>query len=254
MSLSKVARASSNGEVPHFLSLKEIRQPIDPEAQEEFDREKLLQEKLAHLEGEIASKEREIKEVTEAFHTTLEVEREQFSQDLNRERENVLKAAFSEGFNNGHQDGLNAWEEKIRQANLVLDQSIRDAQAYLDQSESTILNLALAISEKIVGETLQSEESWQSLVKSAIREMRETSPIKILVAPERVNATRNTLDILKEITYGSDILIFPDPELSQTACLVESPSGRLDAGVSTQLNQLKKALTELLGSPPHESR
>jgi flagellar assembly protein FliH len=253
MSLSKVARASFSEKATHFLTHKEIRQPIVPESQEAVDQEMWLVEKLARLEGEIASKQREINEATEAFQARIQAEREQFSQDLNRERENVLKEAFSEGFNKGHQEGLNAWEEKIRQANLVLEKSIEEAHAYLDQSEPTILNLALAISEKIVGETLQTEESWRSLVKQAIREMRETSPIKILVAPERVTATRSALDSLKEITYGSDILVFSDTELSQNACLVESPSGRLDAGVSSQLNQLKMALTDLLGSAPYES-
>ncbi|HSU80160.1 MAG TPA: FliH/SctL family protein [Candidatus Angelobacter sp.] len=253
MSFSKVARAYIGDEVTH-LSLKEIRQPVDPEAQEELDREKLLQEKLARLESEIALKDKELQEVEAAFRASLEVERDHFYQELAKEKETVLREAVSEGVKKGNQEGLDAWTEKIQQANLILETSMKESHDYLGSSETTILNLALAISEKIVGQQLEQTEAWQALVKQAIREMRETSPIKILVSPERVTSTREALDQLKEITYGSDILIFSDPELSPTDCLVESPSGRLDASVSTQLNQLKKALTELLRSPSHESR
>lgn len=249
MSFSKVAKASLSEEVTHFLTLKEIRQPVNPEAQEEFNREKQLQERLAQLEREIQAKELELKEAEAAFRSSLEAERERFNQELTQEKENVLKAAFSDGFNKGNQEGLNAWTEKLNQATITLEKAIEDAHTYLNQSEWTILKLALVIAEKIVGERLEEKASWQSLVQQATREMRETSPIKILVAPERVNMTREALDTLREMTYGAEIFVFSDPDLNSADCIVESPSGRLDASVTTQMNRLKKALSERLGSP-----
>ena len=41
-------------------------------------------------------------------------------------------------------------------------------------------------------------------------------------------------------------MIYPDPDLLQGSCLIESTYGRIDASIDIQLMEIKKALTQCL--------
>ena len=45
-----------------------------------------------------------------------------------------------------------------------------------------------------------------------------------------------------------NLFIYPDSDLSEDSCLIESSSGRIDASIDTQLSEIKVKLTELLES------
>ena len=45
-----------------------------------------------------------------------------------------------------------------------------------------------------------------------------------------------------------DFYIYPDDELEETSCIIESENGRIDASVDSQLEEIKIKLFEMLES------
>lgn len=45
-----------------------------------------------------------------------------------------------------------------------------------------------------------------------------------------------------------DFYIYPDEELSEMDCIIESANGRIDASIDSQLEEIKNKLIELLES------
>lgn len=256
MSLSNVARAKLATDAPRELNLKTFKtlsMPSEESLEEEFNPVRALQMKLDEIKEEIQVQEARLEQEAQRFHEDLEHKKEVFTLELAAERKRELERGFAEGFDQGERAGFDAWQTKLNKANDITNQALNEAHAYIDQQEFVILQLSLKVAEKIIAQSLSNDdETWIELVKNAVKEMREHSPIKILVSLTQYEQTIQHLSDLKAITYGSDILVFVDDQLEPYDCRIESPAGTLDAGVSSQLKKLKEAMIELLGGR-HES-
>lgn len=250
MSLSSISRAKVDEARPRLLGVKSMVTST-PEGFAETDApdpELEWQSKLAELRQELMNLEQEIEQKKQVFQNELDKERHHFQVTLAEERKQTIEESFNEGFAQGEQAGRDAWQEKLKEANAIIEKAEREADVYIQDSEVVILQLALAVAEKVIGQMIdQNDEAWVSLVKQAIKVMREDSPIKIIVSPEKYEETFMKLDEIREVTHGSQVLIYTDDSMKDFECRIESPSGRLDAGVDTQINQLEKGIKELMG-------
>ena len=122
-----------------------------------------------------------------------------------------------------------------------------DYHSYLESSERTILELALKIASKIVAIKIEDDQYFLSLVKKAVKEVRNFSETQIHVHPNQYEFLLSKKEELLSIfTQDTNLVIYPDSDLSEGCCLIESPSGRIDAGIDTQLTEIKNALIESL--------
>lgn len=77
--------------------------------------------------------------------------------------------------------------------------------------------------------------------------MKEFDDIAVYVDPEyytEVQSHKNELEQL--LQYGAHLAIYADEKASKGTCYVETAFGRIDAGIDTQLQQLKQKLLSLL--------
>lgn len=252
MSLSNISRAKMNESKPRLLEVKSLFQvpepPPEAEApQPEENPEIILQEKLESLQREIMRLEQEMDQKKAEFQAQLENERQTFENGLEEERKKTIERSFSEGFTQGEKAGLEAWQEKLNQAKVIINQAEHEAKKYIEQSETVILGLAMQVAEKVIGQTIENvEDAFSSLVKQAVKEMREENPIKIIVSPNRYERTVQKMDEIRDVTYGSQVLLFADETMADHDCRIESPSGQLDASVRTQLRQLAQAIKAMM--------
>ncbi len=252
MSWSSISKAQLQEGAPRQISLRTFGQKtasfdteLESETQSLFD----VQRQLESLREEIDRQTLQMEEDRVRFQDSLEQERSQFEETLMEERKRALESGFSEGFEQGERSGLEAWQAKLKHANAITEKAREERETYIEQSESVILSLAVKVAEKVIGQTLLTDQTaWPSLVKQAIIEMRGNSPIKILVAPSQYDLTVGSLDDLKKSAHGSELLVFVDEGLVEGECKVESPSGILDASVKTQLRKLEDAMASLLES------
>ncbi|MEK3886977.1 flagellar assembly protein FliH [Bacillus sp. FSL K6-3431] len=172
------------------------------------------------------------------------------------EKGNLSALAYEEGFQTGVEEGkksgFNEYAGLIEIANQVTNESKTAFAEHVQSAEGTILEIAIAAAEKILYTTLEEEkERFLPLVKRALKEAREFRDIQIHVHPVNYDlliSEKAELDAL----FPNDLkcFIYPDTELEEFACYIESDNGRIDASISSQLVELKKNLKSLIEGEP----
>lgn len=155
---------------------------------------------------------------------------------------------YNEGFQQGLQEGQKQYETFIEEAREVVAASKRDYFQRLDESEPAIVQLAIKVAEKIISNTLDTnQDEWLSIVKDVINEVREQEQVKIYVHPNWYEFTLSHKEELRlQLPNCDHLYIYPDVHLEEHGCLIETPYGKIDASVDSQLTEMKDALLEKL--------
>lgn len=133
--------------------------------------------------------------------------------------------------------GLLAEAEAIRQASWA------ERDAMFRQMEDEMVQLALAVAEKILGQAIQAPENIASLVRTALGRAGGTGRATVLVEPavaEELQA-QATIPAPAE-DRGGPVEMRAAPGLQPGDCQIETDYGVIDAGVGTQLAQITAAL------------
>ncbi len=169
-----------------------------------------------------------------------------------QEKKNLMERAYEEGLQIGIADGRlqgkAEYVEVIESAQKIVEQSKVAFHEHIESSETDILQIAIASAEKIIQCSLTDKpESFVGLVKKTIKEAKDSQEIQLHVNPihyEFLVKEKQELEAVfpKEV----QLYIYPDTELDEDACFIESENGRIDASISSQLTELKGKLLELL--------
>lgn len=168
-----------------------------------------------------------------------------------KKREQIYeqKAAegFEKGFAEGKEEGRRTFSEKVDQANNAIDNANQVYKDYLAQAEPAILELAMKVAEKIIGASLrENEDEWLSLVKSALKDVRDQRTIKITVPPAWFGVLSDHYPELAAFVQDAKLLLYADADMDDNDCTIETPFGKIDASVDSQLAVIKARLSELM--------
>ncbi|MDZ5473483.1 flagellar assembly protein FliH [Bacillus sp. 31A1R] len=157
---------------------------------------------------------------------------------------------FEEGFAQGQQVGYEEFKEQIEQAKQVVEASKQDYIDKIESSESEILRLGLKVAERILGDKISGKpEQFLSIVKRALKEAREYREVQLHVNPIHFGFLLSQKeDLVKIFPKETELYIYPDDELLESSCIIESANGRIDASVDQQLEEIRRKLFELLES------
>lgn len=178
----------------------------------------------------------------------IEVDRQAFEVERAEIAEQARNTGFSQGLEDGRQQGYHEFHERIQSAKEVVESSKRDYRMHVDSSERTILEIGLKVAGKILGKTLkENEEEFLSIVKRALKEARDNKEVQLHVHPVQYNfLLANKEEIIALFPKDIEFYIYPNDDLSETSCLIESENGRIDASIDSQLEEIKQKLIELL--------
>lgn len=196
----------------------------------------------------IFQRENELLEKEAAFEM-WRLEQEEFINEQSQER---CQSAAEEGFNQGYQDGVNEAQKQVngflQQAEEIVRLSQEDYKRRVQEAEPAVLELSLHIAEKIIGVSLKEDNNaWISLVKQALNEVREQEEVKIYVHPFWYEATLKQKEELKEAAmHAAELMIYPDGQLPENGCVIDTPFGKVDATLDIQLSEMKRLLSEKL--------
>jgi flagellar assembly protein FliH len=204
----------------------------------------------------IADAEQQANAIIQNARLELQQIQIQIEEDQNRwqyEKEQLIQLAKEEGYQTGYQQGkeeaYQKYQSLIQEAQKIVDAAKKDYEDHIHSSESTILMIAMKVAERIIGTKLQeNNELFGSLVKRAIKEIREHSDIVIRTHPKFYDVVLSQKkEILSLLQKEKDIYVIPDDELEENSCIIDSSFGRIDASVDSQLSEIKEKLLELLG-------
>lgn len=162
------------------------------------------------------------------------------------EAEEIVRKAHEEkerekqdGYQSGYQEGLAQVTELLAKARVEYEQTLKNA-------SKDILNLAFKISEKIIGKHLEIDKTLiMDIVSQALQTVRQSRQITLRVNPEDAKVLKANKDVfLEKLGHGREIDVLEDKKVERGGCIIESEIGIVEAQLQTQLDRLKKVLSE----------
>jgi flagellar assembly protein FliH len=135
--------------------------------------------------------------------------------------------------------------EKIRQALELFQVERRD---YFSRVESDVVQLALAISTKILHREAQVDPMLvAALVRVAIDKLHDGSSVSVRVSPAEAGKWRA---FLANPLNGSTIKIVEDAHLGAADCILETELGSANFSIEAQLKEIEQGFFDLLAQRP----
>lgn len=149
----------------------------------------------------------------------------------------LFEAARREGFAAGQAEG-------VAQAAAWLADARARAERAAQSLAPAAITLARKMAEKIVGRAVAQDDGMTAeIVAEALSAVQPDVPaVRIRVNPEDLSALQQRLERLTGRAPGLAIELVPDAAVSRSGCLIDTPRGRIDARLETQLDALERAV------------
>ena len=168
------------------------------------------------------------------------------------ELERRERAAEQAAYERGRLDGeKNLGEQMLQQRNELLElhqgviESLRRAvPEVIQQTENTLMQIALECARKIVAGIPISPELVEAVVREAVTQTKETAEIMIQLHPDDLALLRkHQSPILQGLPDAGPLKFIGSFEISRGGCLVQTRFGLLDARRETKLEQLCESIS-----------
>ncbi|AOM83188.1 flagellar assembly protein FliH [Salisediminibacterium beveridgei] len=235
-------------ELPSFYTSEHANERVESDEERKTRLAQGKESEIKMREEELQRKEEELNNQWRQFEEEAAVIR----QEMNQQAEQIFNEAAENGFNQGHQEGIEQGktqcDEQIQEARQMIELARHDVVRRIEEAEPDILELSVAVASRILGKTVETHpETWLHMVKQAIYEVREQEEVKVYVPPDWYPMTIQGQRELQEVAvHVGELIILPDEQLSGHQCVLETPFGRVDASMDTQLLEIRHALFEVL--------
>jgi flagellar assembly protein FliH len=205
-------------------------------------------------EKELSRAKKELERIDkekETLISTTKAEIEKEKENWMEEKKKWIKAAEKEGyeagFSRGREESLQEFSNLTEQANAITESALKDYNKTIEKSEEKILDLAIHTASRIMKQQIDKDpSSFLPILKAAIKELKDQRIITIYLHPKHYHTVMEQKDELVHILEDDmKLSIYVDENLTVNGCLIHHPFGQIDAGVDTQLEQIRKALFEI---------
>ncbi len=162
--------------------------------------------------------------------------------------EEAREIGYMDGMEMGRQRGYEEASEQLALARQTVEAARHDAKEYVESSDQVILELAMTVAEKILMSRIEeSHDMFMPLVKQAVKEARDAKEVQLRIHPVQYEMVLKHKEELQHLFSGeTSFYILPDEELQETGCAIEYAGGRVEAGIDSQLQEMKRKLEDLL--------
>lgn len=162
------------------------------------------------------------------------------------EARTLRDAAYADGFEAGTKDAAQKAEsliEKLLQA--IEDQNIERA-GLVRAIEEQALMLCVDVAEKVIRHEVRTDpRTVVRVLKMCLKRLEHRGEVTARVNPSEVQRLRAMRDELLSATESlRELNIVEDRRVAAGGCLVESSSGDFDARIETQIEQIRRKLTD----------
>lgn len=210
------------------------------QAEELLEKQKQLEELETAID--VAKKKKtEIVKSTEEEISSLRATWEEEKQVIENE---AYQKGYKNGFTKGEEDGYRSYQEKLAKANEIMETARNTHDRLVMTSEETIVELGIKSAEKILNKKLQEEPStFLSLVQRVMGEVKELPEISLYINPDQYELVHSQAEELERLlAKPAKLAIYINEDLDPFSCTIESPFGKLDGGLDSQLTELRGKL------------
>lgn len=165
-----------------------------------------------------------------------------------------LKQAHQEGYDqgqkSGQQAGLTEGLAEAREVTKQLQQAVHDAvsqrEGILEEARQHVMDIIIQIAKKVTFDTIKvNHDSVAQMVARVIDQLIDKSHIKVNVNPDHLPIVEQYLDkFLTDSQTIKEISFRADPRVKYGGCFIETPSGDIDARLSSQFEVVEQSLRE----------
>ncbi len=225
----------------------------------EYDRDDTLQgnKKKAELilQAAMNKSELKIKEAEREAGVILkkaEEEREKIKEEAAKEgvliRKKAEEKGYTEGFSKGMKDGEEYVKSVMEEMKKLIFKGLEDYRASVKELEPEIVDLSIAIAESIIRHKVSSYSKMAfDQAAAALIKLNDRSKVTIRASKldlEHLNNYREHLIALQDDI--KELVIVEDLRVEEGGCIVETPSGTVDARLPNQLSEIKNAFSKTL--------
>ncbi|WP_162880742.1 flagellar assembly protein FliH [Paraliobacillus sediminis] len=230
------------------------------EIRQDFTEENLL-DKKANIEIQLQQAKQQLQQTIEQTDhlftdTQLKIKNEEKNWQEEKQRwiEEAKQIGYQDGFQVGKEESLKEYQALLDQAQEIIKLAEEEAQIILSRSEPTILRLGIAAASKIVQHKLVESDAYVEITKKVLKEVLDQPSIRIFSNPRDFQTLQKYESELRLIIdTKADLIFYPDESLSEGDCIVETPFGKIDASVDSQLETLRHALLDIAEGINRES-
>ncbi len=160
------------------------------------------------------------------------------------------KEAYENGFAQGEKDGLELGEAKAEKLTKNLETLLEEMgqlkSRLAKQYEKDVLDLVYAVAQKIIQTQLKfSESAVRDTIRSALALTAERRNIILKINPDDFEYVEKIRpELFREQPNLKSLTVMPDNAIGRGGCVLETPSGDVDATIETQLARIYQSLNE----------
>ena len=159
-------------------------------------------------------------------------------------RNSFKEQGYSEGYEQGHAEGLKLIDEKTAELEAKKEELLNDYNKKLEEMEPELVDAITDIYEHIFHVSLSSNrEIMLNLLHDTVRNIEGGKNFIIHVSKSDYEYISDRKDQLTEGLGSTDTIeVIEDLTLRQSECFIEAEGGIYDCGIGTEMELLKKEL------------
>lgn len=157
-------------------------------------------------------------------------------------------AGYADGFTQGRAAGEAIFNEQVGRLRKLVDGAVHDLQAALRQLEPQLVELTLAIAERVIERELTTQRDLVvDVVRASLSAAGSLPIVRVRVHPDDHAFVSVAWPSLSSFTAESQIELVPDPQIQPGGCIVDTTSGLIDAQPTTRLAEIREQLLAIIG-------
>jgi flagellar assembly protein FliH len=181
--------------------------------------------------------------------TELRHQADQILAEAEAKCQHLEQQAYEEGFRQGQKDGQEVgWrglEEVIQRFETMLVALAQEKEKLLQLWERELVELAVTISQKIVGRELTIQpEAIREFLTAAFHSLREVERLRLLVHPQDYELLINHT----QASWPPGLEVAVDGSLTPGGFLLETDQGEIDGTIETRWAKVRAAIDNALGN------
>lgn len=192
-----------------------------------------------------------IKEATELANNNYEAEMNRakskgFEAGKDEGAKKGFKIGFDEGLKKGEIEAENITQKTIQFMHGVIEGIDEGRHDLLKKYQDDLKDVAFLVAEKILKKEIEEHpETIKNIIDNAAQMCKNQDYIRVNVSSKNYKLLMGDKELeLRLNSYSKDIKFIVDENISDTGCIIETPLGVIDAGVETQLENIKTAISD----------
>lgn len=171
--------------------------------------------------------------------------KEAYARKIRITQQECYEKGLSDGIRKGRELEKNETVQTLQAMSVIVKEMSALKKSTLENLEGEILQLSLAIAEKVIhGEAATNREVIRGVLKAAINNIGDRENMKIRVHPQDFHYM---IEIKSDFLQGFDgirnVTFAEDESIQRGGAIIETACGEVDARLDQQFNEMKAAMT-----------